>query len=54
MVLWQKFDVVNFKILIGGALDMWQKTELALYFEDSKNDFLRKATDINPLSLHQN
>ena len=38
---------VKFKNLIDDALDTWQKTKLAPYFEGTNNDFLRKVTDIN-------
>ena len=45
------FDT-NFKNIIGDALDTWQKTELAPYFEVGNKLFLRKTTDINVFCFH--
>ena len=44
------FDV-NFKNVIDDVLDAWWKTELALYFLVTNNDYLRKVTDTNAVLL---
>ena len=39
---------INFKNLIGGALDIWWKTELAPYFEVTNNDVSGKLLMSTP------